>query len=87
MDIGSAEGAWLSVFKNLGIETIRGFETGRGERKKISLFPAERFTVLDLETFQAPESERYDLAISLEVAEHLHEKAADNFCSSTNPSL
>jgi hypothetical protein len=33
---------------------------------------------LDIETFQAPESERFDLAMSLEVAEHLHEKAADN---------
>ena len=48
-------------------------------KKEDILIPAERFTVLDLETFQAPESERYDLAISLEVAEHLHEKAADNF--------
>ena len=47
-------------------------------RKEDLLIPAERFTVLNFETFQAPESERFDLAMSLEVAEHLHEKAADN---------
>jgi len=78
VDIGSAEGAWLSVFKKRGVETIRGFDGPWGKKEDL-LIPAERFTVLDLETFQAPESERFDLAMSLEVAEHLHEKAAANF--------
>ena len=77
VDIGSAEGAWLSVFKKRGVETIRGFDGPWGKKEDL-LIPEEQFTVLDIETFQAPESERFDLAMSLEVAEHLHEKAADN---------
>lgn len=38
VDIGSAEAAWLSVFKKCGAETIRGFDGPWGE-KKISLSP------------------------------------------------
>jgi hypothetical protein len=78
VDIGSAEGAWLSVFKKHGVKKIRGFD-GPWAMKENLLIPLERFTSLDLETFNAPINQRYDLAMSLEVAEHLAEKAADNF--------
>ena len=80
VDIGSAEGAWLSVFTKHGVKTIRGFDGPWGMKEDL-LIPVERFTSLDLETFQAPMNERFDLAMSLEVAEHLTEKAADNFIS------
>ena len=78
VDIGSAEGVWLSVFSKHGVNTIQGFDGPWGMKEDL-LIPVERFTSLDLETFQAPINERYDLAMSLEVAEHLAEKAADNF--------
>jgi hypothetical protein len=77
-DIGSAEGAWLSVFAKHGVKNIRGFD-GPWVNKDELLIPIEQFTVLDLEIFKVPEDERFDLAMSLEVAEHLEEEAADNF--------
>jgi hypothetical protein len=77
-DVGSAEGAWLSVFAKNGVNIIQGFD-GEWVRKEELLIPIEQFTMLDLETFEAPEEEIFDLAISLEVAEHLSESSADNF--------
>jgi len=77
-DIGSAEGAWLSVFAKHGVKNIRGFD-GPWVNKDELLIPIEQFTVLNLETFKAPKDAHCDLAMSLEVAEHLKEEAADNF--------
>ena len=77
-DVGSAEGAWLSVFAKNGVNIIQGFD-GEWVKKEELLIPIEQFTMLDLETFEAPEEEIFDLAISLEVAEHLSESSADNF--------
>jgi len=78
VDLGCAEGAWLSVFARQGVEFICGFDGPWGKKEDL-LIPEDRFFVVDLENFKAPDGEKHDLAISLEVAEHLKEEVAENF--------
>ena len=77
-DVGCAEGSWLSVFAKHGVNKIRGFD-GPWVSKDELIISIEQFTTQDLEIFKAPDNEHFDLAISLEVAEHLDETSADNF--------
>jgi SAM-dependent methyltransferase len=70
LDVGCGRGAWLSEFKNHGVEKILGLD-GDYLKPSMLLFPADRFRPTDLSSkFQVPD-ERFDLAICLEVAEHL----------------
>lgn len=69
LDVGCGDGRWLSVCRTRGAGTISGVDgpwtdTGR------MLIPAEHITIKNLsEPFSL--DRRYDLAISLEVAEHV----------------
>ena len=81
VDIGCGRGAWLSSFAENGVKRYRGFD-GQWVDKKELLIPVDRFTQANLETFKAPkwvETNKFDLAISLEVAEHLPWQSAKNF--------
>jgi SAM-dependent methyltransferase len=74
IDIGCGRGAWLRAFQELGVTNIRGIDGEYVDRSKL-LFPPECFTCTDLsKPFEI--EDRYDLAICLEVAEHLPEKMA-----------
>ncbi|MGC2445402.1 class I SAM-dependent methyltransferase [Candidatus Binatus sp.] len=69
VDVGCGRGAWLGEFKTQGIDKIVGLD---GDYLKASMlrFPPECFRPTDLSSkFEIPG--RYDLAICLEVAEHL----------------
>jgi hypothetical protein len=69
VDFGCGEGAWLSTFVANGLQDVQGFDGDYVDRTRLRIDP-RRFTVMDLEhALQA--SRRFDLAISLEVAEHL----------------
>jgi hypothetical protein len=77
VDLGCGVGAWLSVFASCGVKTVHGFD-GSWVPREALLIPHESFTVADLET--PPRTDRrYDLAMSLEVAEHLSSEAAGPF--------
>jgi hypothetical protein len=71
--VGCGLGAWLASFRTHGVTDIRGLDRfDPGERLKI---PRDLFGVIDLE-HPAPVNLQVDLALCLEVAEHLHEEAA-----------
>jgi len=78
VDLGCAEGAWLSIFHKSGVGKIKGFD-GPWINQDELLIPKEFFRCAKLEGFEAPQGQRFDIAISLEVAEHLREESAENF--------
>jgi SAM-dependent methyltransferase len=82
VDFGCGIGTWLKAFKNCGAGEILGLNGEWCERELL-------FKYIDENEFQCIDLERpvhlnktYDLVISLEVAEHLSEQAADTFVQS-----
>jgi 2-polyprenyl-3-methyl-5-hydroxy-6-metoxy-1,4-benzoquinol methylase len=68
-DVGCGQGAWLAAFAELGVNEIRGVDGDYVNRDK-PLFDSANFTTVDLSrAFKIPG--RYDLAICVEVGEHL----------------
>jgi len=80
MDVGCGVGTWLSVFKEHGVRNIYGVD-GLWVDKGSLLIPEECFQALNLEE-PLPLEIEVDLAISLEVAEHLPVRCAENFIDS-----
>lgn len=80
VDVGCGEGMWLSLFSACGVQKIVGMDGDYVQRQRL-LIPEDCFFPTDLtQTFD--HSERFSLAISLEVAEHLPESSARMFVSS-----
>jgi SAM-dependent methyltransferase len=77
VDVGCGVGTWLAVATELGASDIQGVDGPWVERSLLAI-PAERFRAADL---GAPLElgRRFDLAISLEVAEHLPAARAGDF--------
>ncbi|MGA9722486.1 MAG: methyltransferase domain-containing protein, partial [Candidatus Binatus sp.] len=70
LDVGCGRGAWLSAFREQGIDKILGLD-GDYIKPSTLLIPTDRFCPTDLSgEFQIPLG-RFDLAVCLEVAEHL----------------
>jgi SAM-dependent methyltransferase len=68
-DVGCGQGAWLAAFAELGINEILGVDGDYVNRDKL-LFDHRHFIAVDLtRAFEIPG--HYDLAICVEVAEHL----------------
>lgn len=80
VDVGCGVGTWLSVLRDNGIADIRGFD-GDWVDEKFLVIPQTCFTHHDLRT-PIKLDRRFDLAISLEVAEHLPAADADCFVES-----
>lgn len=76
VDVGCGIGTWLKVFKDNGIE-IKGID-GDYVDKKLLKIEVEDFIDFNLEKLYIS-NYKYDLAISLEVAEHLSIESADVF--------
>jgi SAM-dependent methyltransferase len=76
-DVGCGLGIWLSVFQEHGAAEVLGIDGEYVGREKLTIDP-ERFVAADLER-GLPGVGRFDLAVSLEVAEHLSEAAAAGF--------
>ena len=77
IDVGCGVGTWLSVFREHGIDDIWGVDGDYIDRNLL-MIPPERFVAADLTTpLDLPREA--DLVLSLEVAEHLPESAADTF--------
>ena len=77
IDFGCGIGVWLSAMKNLGVEQIQGYD-GHWVDKNQLVIPKECFTEVDLDS-AVDLNKKYDLAISIEVAEHLPENSAEMF--------
>jgi len=80
LDIGCGQGAWLTVWKRLGIDDLTGVDGDYVDREAL-LVGHDRFISHDL-TKDFDLNRRYDLVQSLEVAEHLPEDCAARFVSS-----
>lgn len=80
VDVGCGEGAWLSVWRELGVSDVLGLDGAHVARERLAIAP-DRFRAADLSrAFSAPR--RFDLAQSLEVAEHLPRASAEGFVAS-----
>lgn len=77
VDFGCGVGTWLAAAKRLGVEHCLGLE---GPWVKTQPLAAADLEIRDTDLEQTVSlQERYDLAISLEVAEHLAPERADSF--------
>jgi len=80
VDVGCGVGAWLAVFRKLGIDDVFGLD-GEYVADEILQIPMDRFEALDLsKPFMLGRT--FDLAMSLEVAEHLPRLSAVGFVES-----
>lgn len=77
VDLGCGSGSFLYAFKQNGVKQVLGLD---GKWANLSLIKKylneEEFAYVDLEQFSV-EGRRFDLAINLEVAEHLSAASAD----------
>lgn len=78
IDIGCGVGTWLSVLERHGVEHIQGCD-GPWVEKELMVIHPERFQATELSKGIPAVTRRYDLAISLEVAEHLAQDRAIDF--------
>ena len=80
VDVGCGVGTWLSVLRERGVNRVLGID-GKWVNQQLLMIPRECFQERDLgENFSV--NERFDLAISLEVAEHLPPARASSFVES-----
>jgi 2-polyprenyl-3-methyl-5-hydroxy-6-metoxy-1,4-benzoquinol methylase len=76
IDIGCGAGTWLKVAKELGAKSILGLDGEYATQQLV--IPIENFVPHDLST-KIDRRGEFDLAMSLEVAEHLDKSRADGF--------
>ena len=85
IDFGCGMGDWLRVWnEELGVKNIKGVEGPYIPREKLSIDP-EKVEFRDLKQPFSPEH-RFDLAMSLEVGEHLPFQNAEDFILSLTSS-
>ena len=82
VDFGCGIGTWLKAFKDQGVDEILGLDGAWNDPNLLFQFIREdEFRCVDLEN-PIHLDKRYDLVISLEVAEHLRKESADTFVQS-----
>jgi SAM-dependent methyltransferase len=80
VDVGCGTGSWLAVLRELGVRDILGVDSDLVGVDALEI-PADRFLVADLaDPLDLDRS--FDIAISLEVAEHLPESNAETLVES-----
>ena len=77
VDVGCGRGAWLAACAERGVERLSGLD-GDWVSQDMMLDPTIAFRRANLQE-AIPAGERHDLAISLEVAEHLPPTSSEGF--------
>ena len=85
LDFGCAQGGWLSIFQELGVEKIQGLDGDSVDTEDL-LIPSDSFSCEDLASYRHDPKEKFDLCICLEVAEHLDSKYDDLLISNLTSS-
>lgn len=80
LDVGCGRGTWLCVFRDAGVAQIVGVDGPHISAGDLEI-PADAFVARDL-TQAFDLGRRFDLAVSLEVAEHLPADLAQTFVAS-----
>ena len=80
LDVGCGQGAWLSAWRDLGVENLLGLDGDYVDRGKLLVTESE-FKATDL-TNGFRLGQRFELVQSLEVAEHLPMSCAAGFIDS-----
>ena len=80
IDIGCGHGYWLREFELLGTREIMGVDGDYISKNSLVISPSY-FTSYDLNT-PLPVERQYDLAMSIEVAEHLNPESSNHFVES-----
>jgi SAM-dependent methyltransferase len=79
IDVGCGRGHWLKAFREHGTPRVVGVD-GAWNAQSAMIDPAIEFRAVDLDRpADALEGQRFDLALSLEVAEHLKPASAVGF--------
>jgi SAM-dependent methyltransferase len=79
IDVGCGLAQWLKVFSLNGVDTILGID-GNHVSSDMIYIDKINFQYFDLErSFDLKISSKFDLVLSLEVAEHISEKNADEY--------
>ncbi|MEW4925031.1 class I SAM-dependent methyltransferase [Algibacter sp. 2305UL17-15] len=80
VDVGCGTGTFLHCFKQSGIEEVLGIDGPWANKELLHkhLSP-EEFKEIDLNKEEFNLNKKFDLVLSLEVANHLEEKQADTF--------
>jgi SAM-dependent methyltransferase len=76
IDVGCGRGAWLREFHSHGVPTVLGIDGDYVDRDKL-LIDRSCFQAMDMER-PLPIAEQFDLAVCLEVAEHLPAQSAES---------
>ncbi len=77
VDLGCGTGTWLWVATQLGSEEVHGYD-GDYVPRNLLMIDESCFEAANLAN-RITDTKKYDLAISMEVGEHLPESAADTF--------
>jgi SAM-dependent methyltransferase len=80
IDVGCGTGQWLAAFSEHGVDDYLGVDGSYVDRTQLDI-PSDRFLACDLRE-PVEIGRRFDLAVSLEVAEHLPRTAAETFIRS-----
>jgi SAM-dependent methyltransferase len=81
VDFGCGIGAWLHAAKILGASSVTGIE-GEWIRETDTLIDKDLIRIVDLAKETLDLKKEFDLALTIEVGEHLPENAANGFCQS-----
>jgi SAM-dependent methyltransferase len=77
VDVGCGSGTWTAEFLRCGVSSVLGIDGEYVDRGSLRISPSD-FLAADLETpLNVPKT--FDLAISMEVAEHLSASRAESF--------
>jgi len=80
VDVGCGTGAWLRAFQEYGVSEVFGVDGDWVDARWLQI-PSEKFSQADLRN-PLHLNRQFDLALALEVAEHLPMEAADVFVDS-----
>lgn len=80
VDVGCGIATWLAVWRDLGIVDYLGIDSEYVDINKLEI-DKNCFQIANLEHFETP-ARKFDICVSLEVAEHLSESVADSFVES-----